>query len=72
MMKMNQSEDESPLHQTVAEGFEFKSGAKLIAVAFAEQKLSAHAGSAPFWAWLNGRDWRGKPEPSREGPSADC
>lgn len=50
-MKMNQSEDDGPHHQTVAEGFEFNVGAKLVAVEFTEQKLSAHAGGAPFWAW---------------------
>lgn len=57
-MKPNQSEDDSPLHQTVAEGFEFKCEGKAIAVAFTEQKLSAHAGSAVFWAWLNGTNWK--------------
>ena len=56
-MKKNQSEDDSPLHQTVAEGFEFECGGKSIAVGFTEQKLSAHAGSAAFWAWLHGTDW---------------
>ena len=50
--------DEGPLHQTVAEGFEFKAGPKSIAVEFTEQKLSAHAGSATFWAWLHGTRWR--------------
>lgn len=56
-MKNNQSEDDGPLHQTVAEEFEFKVGAKSIAVEFTEQKLSAHAGSATFWAWLHQRHW---------------
>ena len=56
-MKKNQSQDDGPLHQTVAEGFEFKTGAKSIAVEFTEQKLSAHAGSAVFWAWLHGTRW---------------
>ena len=56
-MKNNQSEDDGPLHQTVAEGFEFKTGAKSIAVEFTEQKLSAQAGSAVFWAWLHGTRW---------------
>jgi len=56
-MKKNQSQDNRPLHQTVAEGFEFKVGAKSIAVEFTEQKLSAHAGSATFWAWLHGTRW---------------
>src|SRR5688500_10883638 len=57
-MKKNQSQDDSPLHQTVADGFEFKNGAKSIAVEFTDQKLSAHAGSAAFWAWLHGTRWR--------------
>ena len=59
-MKKNQSEDDSPLHQTVAKGFEFKSGGKSIAVEFTGQKLSAHAGSAVFWAWLHGTRWGAK------------
>ena len=53
-MKPNQSEDNSPLHQTVASGFEFKAGKKSIAVEFTEQQLSAQAGSATFWAWVHG------------------
>src|SRR5918994_2214872 len=56
-MKKNQSKDEGPLHQTVAEEFEFETGGKSIAVGFTEQKLSAHAGSATFWAWLHGSRW---------------
>ena len=58
-MKNNQSLDDGPLHQTVAAGYEFKTGRKAIAVEFTEQKLSAHAGSAPFWAWLHGTGWAG-------------
>ena len=57
-MKNNQSQDDGPLHQTVAEGFEFKVGTKSIAVGVTEQKLSAHAGSATFWAWLHGTRWQ--------------
>jgi len=56
-MKKNQSEGDGPLHQTVAAGYEFKSGGKSIAVEFTEQQLSAHAGTAPFWAWLHGTTW---------------
>jgi hypothetical protein len=56
-MKKNHSQDEGPLHQTVAEGFEFECGGKSIAVGFTEQKLSAHAGSATFWAWLHSTRW---------------
>ena len=58
-MKKNQSEDNGPLHQTVAEGFEFNCGGKAIAVGFTDQKLSAHAGSATFWAWLHSTGWAG-------------
>src|SRR5450755_1392882 len=56
-MKPNQSQDDDPLHQTVAERFEFKVEGKSIAVEFTEQKLSAHAGSAMFWAWLHATRW---------------
>ena len=56
-MKKNQSKDDSPLHQTVADGLEFKVDGKAIAVEFTEQKLSAHAGSATFWAWLHSTGW---------------
>lgn len=50
--------DDGPLHQTVAEEWEFKCDGKAIAVSFTDQQLSAHAGSATFWAWLHGTDWR--------------
>ena len=56
-MKKNQSQNDRPLHQTVAEVCEFKVGPKSIAVAFTDQQLSAHAGSATFWAWLHGTRW---------------
>lgn len=59
-MKKNQSKDDSPLHQTVAQGYEFNQGKKSIAVEFTDQKLSAHAGSAPFWGWLHGTGWIAK------------
>lgn len=51
--------DERPLHQTVAEALEFKVEGKAIAVGFTDQQLSAHAGSATFWAWLHGSGWPG-------------
>jgi len=57
-MKNNQSEEDGPLHQTVAEGFEFNVGAKSIAVEFTDQQLSAHAGSATFWRGCTRRDGR--------------
>lgn len=53
-MNRTQSQDTRPLHQTVTPEFEFKAGRKAMAVAFTDQQLSAHAGSAAFWAWLHG------------------
>jgi len=61
-MKKNQSEDNGPHHQSVAGAFEFKSAKKSISVEFTDQKLSAHAGSAVFWAWLHGARWKAKLE----------
>jgi hypothetical protein len=49
-MKKNQSEDNGPHHQSVADAFGFKSSGKSIAVEFTDQKLSAHAGAAVYWA----------------------
>jgi hypothetical protein len=57
-MKKNQSKDDSPLHQTVAEGYEFKVGGKSIAVGYTDQRLTAHGGAAVFWAWLHQTNWR--------------
>lgn len=57
-MKTKQSPDKSPLHQTVAGEVEFKAGTKSIAVGFTDQQLSAHAGSAVFWAWLHASSWK--------------
>lgn len=51
------SEGVNPLHQSVAGALEFKVGGKAISVGFTEQKLSAHAGSATFWAWLHSTGW---------------
>jgi hypothetical protein len=56
-MKTTQSSGTRPVHQTVAPGFNFKSGGKSIAVEFTDQKLSAQAGSAVFWAWLHPSGW---------------
>jgi hypothetical protein len=53
-MKKTQSQDDGPVHQTVAPEFEFKIGQQSIAVGFTNQKLSAHAGAAAFWAWVRG------------------
>jgi DDE family transposase len=56
-MKTTQSSGTRPVHQTVAPGFNFKSGGKAIAVAFTDQQLSSHAGSATFWGWLHPSGW---------------
>ena len=36
---------------------EFKSHGKAIAIAFTDQRLSSHAGTATFWGWLRPLDW---------------
>jgi Transposase DDE domain group 1 len=56
-MKTTQSSGTRPVHQTVAGGFNFKSGGKAIAVEFTDQRLSPHAGSATFWGWLHPSGW---------------
>src|ERR1043166_4043913 len=58
-MKHKQSSGTRPVHQTVAGGFEFKTGGKSIAIDFTDQRLSPHAGSAIFWGWLRGGNWIG-------------
>lgn len=56
-MKHKQSAGTHPVHQTVAGEFEFKTSGKSIAIGFTEQRLSPHAGTATFWAWLRPRAW---------------
>lgn len=56
-MKPEQSKGTHPVHQTVAEKLKFKSGSKTIGIEFTEQKLSPHAGSVAFWAWLHPSGW---------------
>lgn len=56
-MKTTQSSGTSPVHQTVAGGFEIKGAGKAITIGFTDQRLSPHAGSATFWGWLRPLDW---------------
>jgi hypothetical protein len=56
-MKTTQSSGTRPVHQTVAEGFEFKSGGKAIAIEFTDQRPCPQAGTATFWSWLRSLDW---------------
>lgn len=56
-MKNRQSSGTHPVHQLVAEEFNFKINHKAIAVGFTDQQLSPHAGSVTFWGWLHGTDW---------------
>jgi len=56
-MKTTQSSGTRPVHQTVAGGFNFKSGGKAIAVEFTDQRLSPQAGSATFWGWQHPSGW---------------
>jgi hypothetical protein len=46
-------------HQTVTEAIKLKTGKKTITISTTEQKLSAHAGQATFWGFLNLRRFRG-------------
>lgn len=56
-MKTTQSSGTHPVHQTVAEAFEFKIDGKAMAISFTDQRLSPQAGSAVFWGWLHRVDW---------------
>jgi len=57
VMKRTQSTGTHPLHQTVAEGIKFKSAGQSIEIGFTDQKLSPHAGTATFWAFLRQSGW---------------
>lgn len=54
-----QSSGSSPVHQTVAERIVFKSAGHAIQIQFTDQRLSAHAGTATFWAFLRQSGWIG-------------
>jgi hypothetical protein len=69
-MKRKQSVGTRPVHQTVAGEFKFKNGCKTIAVEFTDQKLSPHAGSAVFWAWLHSKGWIKKVETGLPHPAS--
>jgi len=56
-MKTTQSSGTHPVHQTVAEAFQFKINGKAMAISFTDQRLSPQAGSAIFWGWLHRVDW---------------
>jgi hypothetical protein len=56
-MKNKQSVGTSPVHQKVAQEFEIKTSEKSIGIAFTNQRLSAHAGSASFWSWVRLGGW---------------
>jgi Transposase DDE domain group 1 len=56
-MKTTQSSGSSPVHQTVADSIKFKSAGQSIEIAFTDQKLSPHAGTATFWAFLRQSGW---------------
>jgi len=58
-MKKGQSEGTRPDHQTVAQKIQFQSAGKSIQIEFTEQKLSPHAGTATFWAFLRIADGLG-------------
>src|ERR1017187_829525 len=56
-MKTTQSSGTHPVHQTVAEAFEFIINGKAMAISFTDQRLSPQTGSAVFWGWLHRLDW---------------
>lgn len=56
-MNKDQSSGTRPDHQTVAPRIQFQSGHKSIQIGFTEQKLSPHAGTAAFWAFLRNSGW---------------
>ena len=56
-MKTTQSSGTRPDHRPVTGTLEFKSNGRAIAIAFTDQQLSPHAGSAVFWGWLRPLDW---------------
>ena len=56
-MKRTQSAGTHPLHQRLAEGIKFKTGGQSIEIGFTDQKLSPHAGTATFWAFLRQSGW---------------
>lgn len=58
-MKTTQSLGLCPVDQTVAGPIEVKWGGQSIQIAFTDQQLSAHAGSATFWAFLRQSGWIG-------------
>lgn len=57
-MKPNQSQGDSPVHQTVAEKIKFRSAGQSIQIEFTDQQLSPHAGTATFWSFLHQSGWR--------------
>jgi hypothetical protein len=56
-MKPNQSQGDSPVHQTVAEKIKFQSAGQSIQIEFTDQQLSPHAGTATFWSFLHRSGW---------------
>ena len=57
VMKRTQSAGTHPLHQTVAGSIKFKTVGQSIEIGFTDQKLSPHAGTATFWAFLHQSGW---------------
>jgi len=51
--KKGQSKGRRGASQPERGSIEFKVAGKAIAVEFADEKLSAHAGAATFWAWVH-------------------
>jgi hypothetical protein len=56
-MKTTQSSGTRPVHQTVAGNIQFQSAGQSIQIGFTDQRLSPHAGTATFWAFLRQSGW---------------
>jgi hypothetical protein len=56
-MKTTQSSGIRPVHQTVAGNIQFQTGGQSIEIGFTDQRLSPHAGTASFWAFLRQSGW---------------
>lgn len=56
-MKTTPSSGTRPAHQTVAGNIQFQSAGQSIQIGFTDQRLSPHAGTATFWAFLRQSGW---------------
>jgi hypothetical protein len=58
MFNFQQEDHTASTHQTVTEEIKLKTGGRTIKIGVTDQKLSAHAGQATFWAFLHRAGFR--------------